>query len=58
LVEVFLPPSAGLSVDPPVACANDRLAPSSSVNAIVSSFFSQSPSEGYQFLESFQLCKE
>lgn len=32
---------AVLSVEPPVACANDRLAPSSSVNAIVSSFFIQ-----------------
>jgi hypothetical protein len=54
LVEVvFLPPSAGLSVDPPVAWANDRVAPSSSVNAIVSSFFIQSPSEKINFWESF-----
>src|SRR5579864_371001 len=45
LVVVFLPPSAGLSVDPPVAWANDRVAPSSRVNAMVSSFFIQSPSE-------------
>jgi hypothetical protein len=57
---VLLSP-APLSVDPPPACANDRLAPSSSVNAIVSSFFIsllQSPSEGYQFFGIVQLCKE
>src|SRR5690349_6652898 len=54
LVEVvFLPPSAGLSVDPPVAWANDRVAPSSRVNAMVSSFFIQSPSEKISFWESF-----
>src|SRR5438270_56432 len=55
LVEVvFLPPSAGLSVDPPVAWANDRVTPSSRVNAIVSSFFIQSPSEKISFLEPFK----
>src|SRR5579864_4819898 len=40
---------AVLSVEPPVACANDRVAPSSSVNAIVSSFFISLLQEGYQF---------
>jgi hypothetical protein len=40
VVVVVVPLSpAGLSVDPAVACANDRLAPSNSVNAMVSSFF-------------------
>jgi hypothetical protein len=37
-VVVVLSPAA-LSVEPPVAWANERLAPNSSVNAIVSSFF-------------------
>src|SRR4051812_43349101 len=52
---VFLPDfvvvlsPAGLSVLPPAAWANDRLAPSNSVNAIVSSFFIQSPSMGIKF---------
>ena len=59
LVEVvFLPPSAGLSVDPPPACAKDRLAPNSSVNAIVSSFFISLLQRGISFLESFNFCKE
>jgi hypothetical protein len=61
LVEAFFPETvdvvAGLSVEPPVAWAKDRPAPSSSVNAIVSSFFIQSPSEGYQVLESFNSVK-
>jgi hypothetical protein len=61
LVEAFFPDAvdvvAGLSVEPPVAWAKDRPAPSSSVNAIVSSFFIQSPSEGYQVLESFNSVK-
>src|SRR5579864_9471001 len=49
---------AVLSVEPPVACANDRVAPSSSVNAIVSSFFISLLQRDSSFLESFNSCKE
>jgi hypothetical protein len=40
--------SAGLLVEPAPAWANERVAPSSVANAIVSSFFIQSP-QRYQF---------
>jgi hypothetical protein len=58
LVVAFLPlASVGVvllwSVEPPVACANDNVPPSSRVNAIVSSFFIQSPSEKISFWELF-----
>jgi hypothetical protein len=41
-------------VDPPVAWANDKVAPSIRVNAMVSSFFIQSPSEKISFLGTVQ----
>jgi hypothetical protein len=56
-VVVLLSP-APLSVEPPPACANDKLAPSSSVNAIVSSFFIGLLENGYWFFGIVQLCKE
>ena len=55
-VVVLLSP-APLSVEP-LACANDKLAPSSSVNAIVSSFFIGLLENGYRFFGIVQLCKE
>jgi hypothetical protein len=55
-VVVLLSP-APLSAEPP-ACANDKLAPSSSVNAIVSSFFIGLLENGCQFFGIVQLCKE
>ena len=61
LVVAFFPDAvdvlAVLSVEPPVACANDRLAPSSSVNAIVSSFFISLLQRNISFLESFNSVK-
>ena len=53
---VLLSP-APLSVEPPPAWANDRLAPKSSVNAIVSSFFIGLLQRGISFLESFNSVK-
>ena len=62
LVVAFFPEAvdvlAGLSVEPPVACANDRLAPSSSVNAIVSSFFIRLLQRDVKFFGILQLGKE
>jgi hypothetical protein len=55
LVDVAGLPVAGLSVDPvvpPVACATESVAPSSMANAMVSSFFIQSPSMENQVLKS------
>jgi len=61
LVDVAGLPVAGLSVDPvvpPVACATDSVAPSSMANAMVSSFFIQSPSMGNQVLKSIDILGE
>ena len=56
-VVVVLPLGAALSVDP-VACENESVAPSSRANAMVTSFFIQSPPIGIRFLKSVKILGE